>query len=100
MPMKVVKVAMDDRLLKAVGRLAKARRTTRAALIREACQWYLQKLEEEELDRKYIEGYHRKPESSAIGRVGAKLAQEVWPKENWDAEWRDTENPDDGSATR
>ncbi len=41
-------------------------------------------VEEEELDRKYIEGYRRKPESAAMGKLGARLAKEVWPKETWD----------------
>jgi hypothetical protein len=36
------------------------------------------------LRRKYVEGYRRKPESPLVGRLGEKMAREVWPKETWD----------------
>jgi metal-responsive CopG/Arc/MetJ family transcriptional regulator len=85
--MKVVQVPMDEKLLKAVDRRAKARRSTRSAFIREACRRHLERLSEEELERQYVEGYRRIPESSAWGKLGEKMAQEVWPKEDWDAAW-------------
>lgn len=85
--MRVIQVPMDDKLLKAVNRRAKLRRTTRSALIREACQQHLQKLNEEELDRQYVEGYRQKPESPAWGKLGEKMALEVWGKEDWDEAW-------------
>lgn len=81
--MKVIQVPMEDKLLAAVNRKAKARKSTRAALIRAACEEYLRQLEEEELERRYIEGYRRKPENPAWGKAGAKLAAQVWPKEEW-----------------
>ncbi len=84
--MKVIQVPMEEELLRLVNRLARARRSTRAALIREACQEYLRRLEEEELERRYIEGYRRKPEDPAWGELGAKLATLVWPREDWDEE--------------
>jgi metal-responsive CopG/Arc/MetJ family transcriptional regulator len=74
-------------LLGAVTRLAKVRRSSRAALIREACQRYLERIEEEELDRKYVEGYRRKPESASVGKLGERMAKEVWPKEDWNEAW-------------
>ncbi len=83
MPNKVIQVPMDERLLRAVTRSAKERQSTRAALIREACQDYLERLSEEALERKYVEGYRRKAESPAAGKVGIKLAAAVWPKEDW-----------------
>ncbi len=84
--MKVIQVPMEEELLRQVNRLARARRSTRAALIREACQEYLRRLKEEELERRYIEGYRRKPEDPAWGELGAKLATQVWPREDWDEE--------------
>lgn len=87
MSMKIIQVPIDDVLLGAVTRLAKVRRSTRAALIREACRRYLERLKEAELDRKYVEGYRRKPESAAAGKLGEKMAKEVWPKEVWDEAW-------------
>ena len=85
--MKIIQVPIDNVLLGAVTRLAKVRRSTRAALIREACQRYLERLEEEELDRKYVEGYRRKPESASVGKLGERMAKEVWPKEDWNEAW-------------
>jgi metal-responsive CopG/Arc/MetJ family transcriptional regulator len=87
MSMKIIQVPIDNVLLGAVTRLAKVRRSTRAALIREACQRYLERLEEEELDRKYVEGYRRKPESASVGKLGERMAKEVWPKEDWNEAW-------------
>jgi metal-responsive CopG/Arc/MetJ family transcriptional regulator len=87
MSMKIIQVPIDNVLLGAVNRLAKVRRSTRAALIREACQRYLETVEEEELDRKYAEGYRRKPESAAVGKLGEKMAKEVWAKEDWNEAW-------------
>jgi hypothetical protein len=87
MSMKIIQVPIDNVLLGAVTRLAKARRSSRAALIREACQRYLERIEEEELDRKYVEGYRRKPESASVGKLGERMAKEVWPKEDWNEAW-------------
>jgi metal-responsive CopG/Arc/MetJ family transcriptional regulator len=81
--MKVIKVSMKEDLLRRLSREAKARRLTRAALIREACQHYLEKLREDELDRQYVAGYHRHPESAAVGKIGERLAAEVWTREDW-----------------
>lgn len=43
---------------------------------------------ERALERHYVEGYRRKPEDPAVGKVGEKLAAEVCPKENWDDIWK------------
>jgi len=85
--MKVIQVPMTESLLKAVTRSAKARQSTRAALIREACQRYVERLEEEELERRHLEGYRRIPESAAVGRRGEKMAKEVWSREDWREAW-------------
>lgn len=82
--MKVVQVPMDENLLKAVNREARASRSTRAALIRAACEDYLRKIEEQELERRYVEGYRRRPEKPDLGRAGAKLAAQVLPEEEWE----------------
>ena len=42
--MKVIQVPMDEELLEAVNERAKSQRSTRSALIREACAEYLHKL--------------------------------------------------------
>ena len=81
---KVIQVPMDERLLRAVNREARASRSTRAALIRAACQEYLRRIEERELERRYLEGYRRKPEKRGWGETGARLAAEVLPEEPWE----------------
>jgi hypothetical protein len=43
----------------------------------------IQDLGEEELDRKYVQGYLKKPEDPAFGEAGMKLAAMVWPVEDW-----------------
>ena len=85
--MRVIQVPMDEDLLKAVNGRAKLRRSTRSALIREACREYLYRIEQGALERKYVEGYQRKPESPLVGKLGERMAQEVWPEEAWDDAW-------------
>jgi hypothetical protein len=81
--MKVINLAMGEGLLKRLSREAKARGLTRAALIGEACQDYLERFREAELDRRYVAGYRRYPESAAVGKTGEILAAKVWPREDW-----------------
>jgi metal-responsive CopG/Arc/MetJ family transcriptional regulator len=85
--MRVIQVPMDEGLLKAVNEQAKSRRSTRSALIRAACQEYLDRIEQQALERKYVEGYRRTPESPLVGKLGEKMAREVWPEEAWDEAW-------------
>ena len=98
--MRVIQVPMDEGLLKAVNERAKSRRSTRSALIREACQEYLYKIERKALERKYVEGYQRRPESPLVGKLGEKMAGEVWPEETWDEAWRDIVGPTRRPALR
>ena len=81
--MKVIQVSMDEKLLREMNRKAKASRSSRAAVIRKACEEYIRRLEEEELERQYVEGYRKKPEDPVWGEIGSKLAAEVWPRERW-----------------
>ncbi len=46
---------------------------------------YLHSLDQEALEQKYVEGYQREPESPLVGKLGEKMAREVWPEESWDA---------------
>jgi len=81
--MKFIQVAMEEDLLRRLSLEAKTRQLTPAALIREACQHFVEKLREDELDRHYVAAYLHKPESAAVGKTGEKLAAEVWPREDW-----------------
>jgi hypothetical protein len=40
--------------------------------------------DDEALERSYGEGYQRKPECPSVGKLGEKMAREVWPDEAWD----------------
>jgi len=42
------------------------------------------KTDDEELERSYVEGYRRKPDSPSVGKLGEEMAREVWPDEAWD----------------
>jgi hypothetical protein len=56
---------------------------SRAAFIREACQWRLKALKGGQLDRQYVEGYRRKPEDLAWAKATARLLSRVLPRERW-----------------
>jgi len=44
----------------------------------------LRKRDDEALERMYVEGYQRKPESPSAGKLGEEMAREVWAGEAWD----------------
>ncbi len=41
-------------------------------------------MEQEVLEKEYLEGYQRKPESPLVGKLGERMAREVWREETWD----------------
>jgi hypothetical protein len=43
----------------------------------------LRKPDDKALERRYLEGYQRKPENPSIGKLGEKMAREVWREETW-----------------
>lgn len=83
MPKKVIQVPVDAELLAALDELARKRRQARSELIRRACQQYLREVENEELDRRYQDGYEAVPEEPEVGEVQAGLTGEVLPRESW-----------------
>ena len=70
---KIIQVPMEDDLLKYIAKTAGAVVESRAAFFREACRQRLKSLEARELDRRYVEGYRRKPEDTAWAETGARL---------------------------
>jgi metal-responsive CopG/Arc/MetJ family transcriptional regulator len=83
MTTKIIQVPMNEELLKNLNKFSKKQKVKRAALVRQACERLLKQLQEEEMDRQYVEGYRRIPEDPAIGEIGAKLAAEILSKEDW-----------------
>jgi len=80
---KIIQVPMDDELLRELDLASRQRGVSRAALIRTASEEYLRRMDEEEADREYEEGYERVPEVADFAEAQAALLPYVWPKETW-----------------
>jgi len=65
------------------NRTTKQHRRTRTAPVHTPRPENLETLSEKERERRYIEGYRRKPEKAGWGEAGARLAAELWPVEHW-----------------
>ncbi len=72
-PYRIIQVPIDVRLLECVDAAAGRVAESRAAYIRGACERRLKSEETEALDRRYVEGYRRRPETEAWARLGARL---------------------------
>jgi metal-responsive CopG/Arc/MetJ family transcriptional regulator len=59
--MKTIQMTIDDRLLKAVDKLSRARKTTRSALIRDALEAELRREQTRTEERRHAEGYAQHP---------------------------------------
>jgi hypothetical protein len=81
---KIIQVPIDDGLLGRVDAAAGRVAESRAAYIREACRRRLQSEETLDLDRRYVEGYARKPEDRAWGALGRKLLARRLRGDRWD----------------
>jgi hypothetical protein len=74
---------MDVALLQAVDAAAARVAESRARYIRGACERRLRSEEADALDRRYVEGYRRRPEKPAWGRLGAKLLARRLRGDSW-----------------
>jgi metal-responsive CopG/Arc/MetJ family transcriptional regulator len=83
MAKKVIQVPVDAELLTALDQLSKKQCKTRSELIRRACQHYVREVEDEDLDRRYQQGYEAVPEEPDAGEAQVALASQVMPKESW-----------------
>jgi predicted transcriptional regulator len=83
---RIIQVPIDEPLLRQLDKLSRQRRQSRAAVIREACAKYVASARDAELERRYIEGYRRFPESTVDSAERVKLAGEVWGEEEWSDE--------------
>lgn len=80
---RIIQVPMEEDLLERIDETAGVVAESRAAFIREACKLRLSALATRELDRRYVEGYRRKPEDTTWAETGAKLLSRVLPREQW-----------------
>lgn len=83
MTTKIIQVPMNEELLKKLNKFSKKRKIKRAALVRQACERLLKQLQEEEMDRQYVEGYRRIPDDGMIAEAQMKMLAEILPKEDW-----------------
>ena len=80
---KIIQVPIEEDFLERIDATAGTVAESRAAFIREACRLRLRHLEARELDRRYVEGYRRKPEDTAWAETGAKLLSRLLSREKW-----------------
>jgi predicted transcriptional regulator len=59
--MKTIQMTIDERLLRLVDKLSRARKTTRSAFIRDALEAEIRRQKIREEEARHIEGYARKP---------------------------------------
>lgn len=74
--MKTIQMTIDERLLRLVDKLSRARKTTRSAFIRDALEAEIQRQKIRENEARHIEGYARKP--VAPGEFDIWLKQQDW----------------------
>lgn len=77
--MKTIQMTIDERLLKSVDRLCRARKLSRSALIRDALEAELARERIREAERLHAEGYRAKP--VAPGEFDAWVAEQDWGPE-------------------
>ena len=80
---KVIQVPIEPSLLSRIDGTARMVAESRAAFIREACKIRLRNLDAAQQDRRYVEGYGRKPESTDWAKTSARLFSRVLPPEKW-----------------
>lgn len=80
---KIIQVPIEDDLLESIDATAGMVAESRAAFIREACKLRLKSLKAADLDRRYVEGYRKKPEDTPWGEMGAKLLARRLPRGKW-----------------
>lgn len=76
--MKTIQMTIDDRLLKAVDKLTRIRRTTRSALIREALVAEIRRAQTREQEAQHVRGYERHP--VVPDEFGAWIDEQDWGK--------------------
>lgn len=73
---KTIQMTIDDRLLKLVDKMSKARKTTRSAFIRDALEAEIRRQRVREEEARHAEGYARKP--VAPGEFDAWISEQDW----------------------
>jgi predicted transcriptional regulator len=75
-PMKTIQMTIDLRLLKAIDRLTRLRKTTRSALIRTALEAELRRERISEMETRHAEGYAKQP--TMPGEFDTWIQEQEW----------------------
>jgi len=79
-----IAISLPENLLRAAERKRKATRETRSQFFRRAVETLLQRDRELELERRYIEGYLKYPETEAEVAESHQLAMAAFADEPWE----------------
>jgi metal-responsive CopG/Arc/MetJ family transcriptional regulator len=74
--MKTIQMTIDPRLLKAIDRLTRLRKTNRSALIRGALEAELRREHINELETRHADGYAKQP--AMPGEFDAWIQEQEW----------------------
>ena len=74
--MKTIQMTIDERLLKLVDKLSRARKTTRSAFIRDALEAEIRRQRIRQNEVRHAEGYARQP--VAPGEFDVWLSEQDW----------------------
>jgi metal-responsive CopG/Arc/MetJ family transcriptional regulator len=74
--MKTIQMTIDERLLRLVDKLTRARKTTRSAFIRDALEAEIRRQRIRDAEARHTEGYTRKP--VAPGEFDVWLKEQDW----------------------
>ena len=74
--MKTIQLTIDDRLLKLVDKLSRARKTTRSAFIRDALEAEIRRQKIREGEDRHAQGYAQKPVTP--GEFDVWLEEQDW----------------------
>ena len=74
--MKTIQMTIDERLLKLVDKMSRARKTTRSAFIRDALEAKIRRERIREEEIRHAEGYAHKP--VAPGEFDVWLSEQDW----------------------
>lgn len=80
---QVIQVPIDAGLLSHIDETASLVSENRAEFVREACRQRLRDLETKELERRYVAGYRKDPESPTGAKTNAALLAKILPRERW-----------------
>jgi metal-responsive CopG/Arc/MetJ family transcriptional regulator len=73
---KTIQMTIDERLLKLVDKMSRARKTSRSAFIRDALEAEIRRQRIREDEMRHAEGYTRKP--VAPGEFGVWVSEQDW----------------------